>query len=74
MIFYGGNTNDQCSAKKSHMIQVSSGNTAFSCSIWRLIRGKHLSLAFTIKSSSESKTMVSLLNQFDHWASGETVR
>ena len=73
-ILYTGNANEQCSARKSHMIEGSSVDAIFACSGEKLIPGKHVSLALTVKSLTESKTMVSLLNRFGYCASDETIR
>ena len=49
-ILYTGNANEQCSARKSHMIEGSSTDAIFACSEEKLIPGKHLSPGLTMKS------------------------
>ena len=73
-ILYTGNVNEQCSARKSYMIEGSSADVIFACSGGNLIPGKHLLPGLTVKSLTRSKTMISLLNRFDHCASDETIR
>ena len=71
-ILYTGNADGQCSVRKLHIIEGSSGHAIFSCSGEKRFPGKHLSLGLTVKSLIGSKTMVSLLNRFGHCASDET--
>ena len=78
-ILYTSNASEQCSARKSHMIEGSSADAIFDFSGVKLIPGKHLSLGLTVKYVTGSKTMVSLLISFGHCASGhcasdETIR
>ena len=56
------------------MIEGSSADAIFACSGGKLIPEKPLSLGLTVKSLTGSKTMVSLLNRFDHSTGDETIR
>ena len=56
------------------MIEGSSADAIFACSGGKLIPEKPLSLGLTVKSLTGRKTMVSLLNRFDHSAGDETIR
>ena len=73
-ILHTGKANEQCSARKTHMIKGSSVDAIFACFGGKLIPEKHLSLGLTVKSLTGSKTMVSLLNCFGHCASDELIR
>ena len=64
----------QCSTKKSYTTEGSSADALFACSGRKLIPGKCISLALTMKSLTGSKAMVFLLNRFGHCASDKTIR
>ena len=71
-ILYTDNTNEPCSARKSHMVEEKSANSILAWSEGRLIPEKHLPLRLTVKSLTKGKTMVSLSNSFG--ASDETIK
>ena len=71
--FYTGGE-EIISAKKKRLIESSSADAVFSCSSGKLLPGKHLSLAFVVKSMTGSRGVVTLLNKLGHCASNETTR
>lgn len=56
------------------MIEGSLADASFACSGGTFIPGKYLSLGLTVKSSTRSKTIFSLLNQFSYCPSDETIK
>ena len=60
--------------RKQRLVDSSSADAVYECSVGALLPGKHLALGLAVKSMTGSRSMVSLLNRFGHCASGETVR
>ena len=73
-VLYTLNVNEQCSARKLHRIEGSSGDAIFTGSEGKRIPGRQLSLCLTVKSLTGIKTKISLLNRFGHCARDEIKR
>ena len=62
------------SSRKSRFVESSASDTIYSCSGREVLPGKHLSLGFEVKALTGSKTFVTLMNRYGHFASSEPIR